>query len=134
MSWKDNLKKGIDYAYKFTKEKYSDIKFPCYGGRYYRSAFLTYSEYIHLYLTETSVLYTASGIYITEIPFKSIRKLSIKKDALAKAMFHIRLVADKKYHLYIYCKEHFSTELTGNAIDNVRNFIEALQLGVNSSK
>ena len=66
-----------------------------------------------------------------EIPFKNIRKLSVKKSAIIRSMYHIKMVTDKKQHLFIYCKEDFSTDLTGNAIKNMNNFIAVLQSSVN---
>lgn len=131
MSWKGDFKNCIDFTYNLAKKKFPDIKFPCYGGRFYWFLVDRHTENIYFYLTEKSLLYTESGVYFTEIPFKNIRKLSVKKSAITKSMFHIRLVADKRHHLFIYCKEDFSTDLTGNAIKNTNNFIAVLQSSVN---
>ena len=35
MSWKDDFKNGFDRVYEIVKRKYPDIRFPCYGGRFY---------------------------------------------------------------------------------------------------
>lgn len=129
----DPLRKEIDFAYKSAKIKFPNIRFPCYGGRFYPYFFSLYDEYLHFYLTENSILYTTSGISIFEISFRNIRKISVQKSALVKAMIHIRLIADKKYHFFIYCNEHFSTELTGDAIKNANNFIDALKASVDNN-
>ena len=129
----DPLRKEIDFAYKSAKIKFPNIRFPCYGGRIYRYFFSLYDEYLHFYLTEKSILYTTSGTSFSEIPLRSIRKISLQKSTFIKPIIHIRLIADKKYHFFIYCNEHFSTELTGDAIKNANDFIDALKASVDNN-
>ena len=127
MSWRDNFKHTFDFTYELVKKKFSDIRFPCYGGRFYWLLFSRRFENVYFYLTQDSLIYTASSAYITEIPFKDITKLSIKGDLLFKRSIRIHLVADKKYHFLINDIKDFSTNLTGNGSNNVKNFIEILQ-------
>lgn len=134
MSWKDDFNKGFDFTYKLVKKKYSDIKFPCYGGRFYYFLVSRHFENLYFYLTCNSLIYTASSAYITEIPFKEIQKLSIKQGFFFKSSFHIRIVADRKYHLLIKNIKNFSTNLTGDGPDNVRNFIDTLRTSVENNK
>ena len=101
MSWKDNLKNSIDFTYNLTKKKFSDVKFPCYGGRFYWFLISRHKENVYFYLTEKSLLYTSSGVYFVEIPFKNIRKLSVKKSAIIRSMYHIKMVTDKKNIAFI---------------------------------
>lgn len=86
---------------------------------------------LYFYLTNDGILYTASSAYITEIRLKDITKLSIKR-GLFKRSFHIRLNADKKYHLLVNDIKDFSTALTSDGADNVENFIRTLKEKVNS--
>ena len=91
-----------------------------------------YQQELYFYLTPRGILFTPSGASVTEIPFNSIRKMAIKKGRIVN-WYHIRFVADKKYHFYIHCKEVFSTELTGDASENVKAFIETLRLSVKNN-
>ena len=127
MKRKDQFKKMFDFTYEVVKRKLPDIKFPCYGGQFYRYLLNTYNEYLHLYLTPRGIAFTASGGHISEVPYCSIKSLSVRQSRLSKSMYHIRLVADKKYHFYIYDREIISTELTGNVSENVKGFIDTLQ-------
>ena len=127
MSWRDNFNHTFDFTYELVKKKFSDIRFPCYGGRFYWFLFSRHFEYVYFYLTQDSLVYTASSAYITEIPFNNITKLSIKRGLLFKRSIHVYLVADKKYHFLINDIKGFSTNLTGNGSDNVKNFIDTLQ-------
>ena len=127
MSWRDNFEHTFDFIYKSVKKRISDIRFPCYGGRFYWFLFSRHFKYGYFYLTQESFIYTRSGAYITEIPFHDITKLSIKRGLLFKRSVHIYLVADKKYHFLIKDIKDFSTSLTGNGSNNVKNFIETLQ-------
>ena len=134
MGWKDDFKKSFDFVYAFVKQKYPDIRFPCYGGRFYWVLVSRYFEELHFYLTENSLLYTASSAYITEIPFDQIRKVSVKQGKFIKSSFHIRIVADQKYHFIIKKLDYLVTGLTGNSADNVKNFIDTLQSSVGNHK
>ena len=127
MSWRDDFEHTFDFIYKSVKKRISDIRFPCYGGRFYWFLFSRHFKYGYFYLTQESFIYTRSGAYITEIPFHDITKLSIKRGLLFKRSVHICLVADKKYHFLIKDIKDFSTSLTGNGSNNVKNFIETLQ-------
>ncbi len=130
MSWKDDFKKSFDLTYKFVNKKVWNLKFPCYGGRFYWFLLTRRFENLYFYLTPNSLIYTASSAYITEIPFDKIKKISIKQGVIVKSSFHIRIVADKRYHLLIKDMKWLSTKLTGNGEDNVRNFIETLKASV----
>ena len=127
MKSKDRFKRMFDFTYEIVKRKMSDIQFPCYGGQFYRYLLNTYNEYLHLYLTPRGIAFTASVGHISEVPYCSIKSLSVRQSRLSKSMYHIRLVADKKYHFYIYDREIISTELTGNVSENVKGFIDTLQ-------
>ena len=133
ISWRDDFKFGFDCVYKTVKRKYADIRFPCYGGRYY-CFFKRRFEELYFYLTKNSILYTASGAYITEIPFDKIKKISIRQGLLFRFLFQIRIVADRKYHLQINNLKGFSTALTGNGADNVKNFIDTLRASATAGK
>lgn len=133
MSWKDDFKKGFDLTYELVNEKVWNLKYPCYGGRFYWFLVSQYFENLYFYLTQNSLIYTASGAHITEIPFDTIKKLSIKRGLLVKSSIHIRIVADKKYHLLIKDMKWLSTGMTGNNEDNIRGFIETLQASVKNS-
>lgn len=128
MSWTDDFKKGIDSVYKSVRKQYPDIEFSCYGGRFYWFLFTRHFKQLHLYTTNNCLLFTSSGAYITEIPFDKIRKLSVKQGLLIKSSYHIRFVADKKYHFLVKNLDRLSTNLTGNCIDNVNGFIDMLKL------
>ena len=130
MSWKDDFKKSFDLTYKLVNKKVWNLRFPCYGGRFYWFLLTRSFENLYFYLTPNSLIYTASNAYITEIPFDKIKKISIKQGAIVKSSFHIRIVADKRYHLLIKDMEWLSTKLTGNGEDNVRNFLETLKASV----
>ena len=130
MSWKDDFKNGFDRVYEIVKRKYPDIRFPCYGGRFYWFLTTRHFESLYFYLTENSLIYTASSAYINEIPFDRIKNLSIKRGLLVKSSIHIRIVADKKYHLLLKDMKWLSTQMTGNNEDNIRVFIAALQASV----
>ena len=130
MSWKDDLKKSFDLTYKLVNKKVWNLRFPCYGGRFYWFLLTRSFENLYFYLTPNSLIYTASIAYITEIPFDKIKKISIKQGVIVKSSFHIRIVADKRYHLLIKDMKWLSTKLTGNGEDNVRNFLETLKASV----
>lgn len=130
MSWKDDLKKSFDLTYKLVNKKVWNLRFPCYGGRFYWFLLTRSFENLYFYLTPNSLIYTASSAYITEIPFDKIKKISIKQGVIVKSSFHIRIVADKRYHLLIKDMKWLSTKLTGNGEDNVRNFLETLKASV----
>ena len=134
MSWKDDFKKSFDFVYTFVKQKYPDIRFPCYGGRFYWILVSRYFEELHFYLTENSLLYTASSAHITEIPFDKIQNVSVKQGKFIKSSFHIRIVADQKYHFIIKKLDYLVTELTGNSADNVKNLIDTLRSSVENDK
>ena len=93
MRWKDDFKQEFDLIYKIVKDEYSDIKYPCYGGRFYWFLVSRYFEELYFYLTQSSLIYTSGG-YISKIPFSKIRKLSVKQGLLVKSSFHVRIVAD----------------------------------------
>lgn len=130
MSWKDDFKKSFDLTYKLVNKKVWNLRFPCYGGRFYWFLLTRSFENLYFYLTPNSLIYTASSAYITEIPFDKIKKISIKQGVIVKSSFHIRIVADKRYHLLIKDMKWLSTKLTGNGEDNVRNFLETLKASV----
>lgn len=127
----DRFKKVIDGTYNSVKRKIPDIKYPCYGGRLYRFFISVHDEYLYFYLTEDSLIYTSNGVLINAIPFKDIKKLSVKRGAVIKYRFRIRLATGRKFHFYLYCNEKHSTALTGSASDNVRQFIDTLLASVN---
>lgn len=139
MGWKENFKRELDFKYSRVKKKFPDIRFPCYGAKFYRFLASSHIEYICLYLTQNSLVYT--GVYhermaerphkdIEEIPFKDIKKLSIKRGRLIKSRFSMRFTSGRKYHFYIYDIKDFSTDMTGNGSDNVKNFISTLRSSV----
>ena len=134
MSWKDDFKNGFDRIYEIVKRKYPDIRFPCYGVRFYWFLYTRHVEDLYFYLTKNSLIYTASSAHITEIKFKDIKKISIKQGWLFKFSFRIRIVADKKYDLQINVIKDFSTKLTGNSAENVKNFIDTLRVSVKACK
>ena len=134
MSWKDDFKNGFDRVYEIVKRKYPDIRFSCYGGRFYWFFITRHFESLYFYLTQDSFIYTESSAYITEIPFNKIKKISIKQGLLFRSSFRICIVADKKYHLQIYTIKDFSTKLTGNSVDNVKNFMDTLRASVENCK
>ena len=131
---KGDFKKIFDRIYEIVRRKYPDIRFPCYGGRFYWFLITRHFESLYFYLTENSLIYTASSAYITEIKFKDIKKISIKQGRLFKSSFRIRIVADKKYHLQINAIKDFSTKLTGNSADNVKIFMDTLRASVSACK
>ena len=79
------------------------------------------------YLTKDALIYTASSAYITEIPFKNIKKLSIRHGIFFKRSFQIRIVADKKYHFIVNDVKDFLTKMTGIGFENVNCFIDVLR-------
>ena len=134
MSWKDDFKKSFDRIYEIVRRKYPDIRFPCYGGRFYWFLITRHFESLYFYLTENSLIYTASSAYITEISFDTIKKLSIKRGLFVKSSIHIRIVADKKYHLLLKDMKWLSARKTGNNEDNIQGFIQMLQTSVKNNK
>ena len=134
MSWKDDFKKGFDVTYELVNKKVWNLKYPCYGGRFYWFLVSRLYDSLYFYLTENSLIYTLSGAYITEIPFDTIKKLSIKRGLFVKASIHIRIVADKKYHLLLKDMKWLSTRKTGNSEDNIKGFIATLQASVKNNK
>ena len=128
------FQKSFDRIYEIVRRKYPDIRFPCYGGRFYWFLITRHFESLYFYLTENSLIYTASSAYITEIPFDTIKKLSIKRGLFVKSSIHIRIVADKKYHLLLKDMKWLSVRKTGNNEDNIKGFIETLQASVNNNK
>ncbi len=130
MGWKDDFKKSFDRVYELVRCKYSYVEYPCYGGRFYWFLITRHFESLYFYLTHSSLIYTASSTYITEIPFKEIKKLSIKRGLFVKSSIHIRIVADKKYHLLLKDMKWLSTKMTEKNEDNIRGFIDTLQANV----
>lgn len=127
MDRKDNFKKSFDLTCKLVNKKVWSLRFPCYGGRFYWFLASRYFEELYFYLTKNSLIYTASGAYITEIPFDTIKKVSIKRGAFVKSSIHIRIVADKRHHFLIKDMKWLSTKMTGNNEDNIRGFIDTLK-------
>ena len=84
-------------------------------------------EEVYFYLTQDALIYTASSAYITEIPFKNIKKLSIRHGIFFKRSFQIRIVADKKYHFIVNDVKDFSTKMTGIGSENVNCFIDVFR-------
>ena len=134
MSWKDDFKKGFDVTYELVNKKVWNLKYPCYGGRFYWFLVSRLYDSLYFYLTENSLIYTLSGAYITEIPFNTIKKVSIKRGLFIKSSIHIRIVADKKYHLLLKDMKWLSTRKTGNSEDNIKGFIATLQASVKNNK
>ena len=134
VSWKENFMKSFDMTYKLVNAKTRNLKYPCYGGRFSWFLVSRHFENLYFYLTQNSLVYTAGGTYITEIPFDSIKKLSIKRGLFAKSSIHIRIVADKRYHLLLKDMKWLSTRRTGNNEDNIRGFVETLQSNVMTNK
>lgn len=126
MSYQDDFKNGFDNTYETVKRKYSDAKYPCYGGRYYWVLYMRRFQSAYFYLTSSSLLYTANCVDIIEIPFDSIRKISIKQGKMFKSSYTIRIVADKKHHFIINSIKDFATDLTGDGVTNVKSFIDTL--------
>ncbi len=131
LRWSDKFKRGFDLVYELVKNEFSDIRFPCYGGRFW----FRYGNYrfdtCYLYLTPTSIIYTYSGGYRYEIMLNEITKATVKKGFLIKNHYHIRFRADRNYHFLIYDMKDFATDLTGVSSENVRNFIDTLKMKVN---
>lgn len=125
LSWKEEMEKSFDRQYRHAKKQYPDAKFPCFGGMIYW--WLLDPSFVEqlFCLTQSSLIYHNGG-EITEIPFKEIRKLSIKR-GLFKSSYHIRITADKRYHFIIKQLDYLSTRLAGNSSDNVMRFIDTLQ-------
>ena len=134
MSWKDDFKNGFDQVYEIVKRKCPDIRFPCYGGRFYWFLITRRFESLYFYLTDNSLVYTVSSAYITEIPFDTIKKLSIKRGVFVKSSIHIRIVADKKYHLLLKDMKWLSTPKIGNNKDNIKGFIQTLLASIKRCK
>ena len=132
MSYQDDFKIGFDNTYETVKRKYSDAKYPCYGGRYYWFLYMRRFQSAYFYLTSSSLLYTENCVDIIEIPFDSIRKISITQGKVFKSSYTVRIVADKKYHFIINSIKDFFTDMTGNGETNVKNFINALY-GLNNN-
>ena len=130
MSWKEGFKRGFDVVYELVSEKHADIRYPCCGGRFYWFLVSRHFESLYFYLTNDSIIYTASSAYITEIPFSSIKKLSVKQGCIFKRSFNIHIVADKKYHFLVNDIKDFSTQLTGDGSENVKKFLETLKMSV----
>lgn len=128
LGWRDNFKKSFDVTYELVRDEVFDISFPCYGGRFLYSGTSFYTCY--LYLNSSSLVYTYSGGYIYKIPLNEIRKIKVKKGFLCKNHYHIRLYADRKYHFLVYDLKNFSTKLTGEGKENVKAFIDTLQINV----
>ena len=134
MSWKDDFKKSFDLTYKFVNGKVWNLKYPCYGGRSYWFLISRHFENLYFYLTQNALIYTGSGAYITEIPFDTIKKLSIKRGLFVKSSIHIRIVADKKYHLLLKDMKWLSARKTGNNEDHIQGFIQMLLTSVKNTK
>ena len=134
MSWKDDFKKSFDITYDFVNKKVCNLKYPCYGGRFYCFLVSRYFDSLYFYLTENSLIYTLSGAYITEIPFNTIKKISIQRGLFVKSSIHIRIVADKKYHLLLKDMKWLSARKTGKNKDNIQGFIQMLQTSVKNNK
>ena len=130
MSWKEGFKRGFDFTYELVRDEVPGIRFPCYGGRFLDLGTRFYTCY--LYLNSSSLVYTYSGGYIYKIPLNEIRKIKVKKGFLCKNHYHIRLYADRKYHFLVYDLKNFSTKLTGEGKENVKAFIDTLQINVQS--
>ncbi len=131
LSWRDTFKKTFDVTYQLVKDNVSDIKFPCYGGRFCWFFLSRHFDNYYFYLTTNSLIYTLSSAHILEIPFNDITKMKIKRGLLLKNHYHIWLRADKKYHFLICDIKDFNTKLTGASCENVRNFIDTLKMKVN---
>lgn len=127
MSWKDDFKMTFDRVYEIMQRKYPDISFPCYGGRFYWFLITRHFTNLYFYLTQNSLIYTTGSAYITEIPFDTIRKLSVKQGFFVRSSIHIRMVADRRHHLIIKRLDYLSTKITGDGINNIDLFIETLQ-------
>ena len=134
MSWKDDFKKSFDLTYELVNGKVCNLKYPCYGGRFYWFLISRHFENLYFYLTQNALIYTASSAYITEIPFDTIKKLSIKRGLFVKSSIHIRIVADKKYHLLLKDMKWLSARKTGKNKDNIQGFIQMLQTSVKNNK
>ena len=130
MSWKDDFKKSFDLTYELVNGKVRNLKYPCYGGRFYWFFVSRHFENLYFYLTQNGLIYTTSSAYITEIPFDTIKKLSIKRGLFVKSSIHIRIVADKKYHLLLKDMKWLFTRITGDNGDNINGFIATLQASV----
>ena len=130
LKWQEKFKNTFDFTYKLVKGKISDILFPCYGGKFYWFLIFRHFKKQYFYLTNDSIIFTATGAHITEISLKDITNLQVKRGRLAKHSYHIHLYADKKYHLLINDIKDFSTDLTGNGHENVNSFITTLKSSV----
>lgn len=131
LSWRDTFKKKFDITYQLVKNRVSDIRFPCYGGKFYWIFVRRHFDNYYFYLTENSLIYTLSGTYILEILFNDVTNIKIKRCLLLKNCYHIWLNADKKYHFLICEIKDFNTELTGVNSENVKSFIDILKIKFN---
>ena len=124
LNWKEQERYSLDFTYDLVIRQYSDIFFRCYGGRFYRFFLSRYYERrIYFYLTQDKILYTPSGATFTEIPFCKITNLKIKQKG---QRYHIKFVADKKYHFQLYTQDWLVTDKLGSMKENAEKFIETL--------
>jgi hypothetical protein len=126
MSYQDDFKNGFANTYETVKRKYSDAKFPCYGGRYYWVLYMRRFQSAYFYLTSSSLIYTSNCVDVVEIPFSSIKKISVKQGKVFKSSYTVRIVADKKHHFVINNIKNFSAVITGDGATNVKSFIDML--------
>lgn len=129
MSWKERFKYGFDFNYEAVKREYPDIKYPCYGGRFYYHS-INYPrkfEELYFYMTSKSLIYARGCTNITEIPFKIITNVSIVQGRPFKSSYHVRFNGGGDHHFIIKDMSWLSTELTGNNADNLKGFFETLR-------
>ena len=128
LSWSDKFKRSFDLTYELVKDEFSDIKYPCYGGRYWWRFVKRRFDICYLFLSQSSFIYTYSGGHKYQIPFNEITNLKVKNGFVFKNHYHIRFRADRNYHFQIYDLKNFATDLTGASSENIRNFIDTLKL------
>ena len=131
LRWSDKFKRRFDLTYELVKDELSEIRFPCYGGRFWWHFGKRRFDVCYLYLTPSSFVYTYSGGYKYEIPLNEITKATVKNGFLFKRHYHIRFRVERNYHFIIYDMRDFYTELTGASSENVRNFLDTLKMKVN---
>ena len=132
LHWRNKFKIHFDVIYELIKHEIPDIRFPCYGGRFWWRFGHRRFDTCYLYLSSSSFVYTYSGGYKYEIPFNEMKKVTVKNGFLLKNHYHIRFRTNKNYHFIIYDIKDLETELTGKSSDNVINFINTLIMKSNS--
>ena len=56
MSWKDDFKKSFDLTYELVNGKVWNLKYPCYGGRFYWFLISRHFENLYFYLNPIQMM------------------------------------------------------------------------------